>query len=283
MSINLAGLGLSLIVFTIVAGQIVAHKWIKKVTNSYFFWLAVGAIVTAYLIAFRFRFAWHDLATVDHELNLKEIDDAYIFSKALLLDICPFCGLLLPITLMLDPTRYSCRALAPLALIGGLFTMLCDMPTSEFPEWSIQYIFLGIEPNHCYFLMHALNLILAVGVMLNSPKFGWKGYLICVGTAILFYSYVGIMMGATGISWYVSGLSLNDWALGEYSKVAQFLNCAPIVAAGVGLPFMFCVTSGLVALNDYVFKKWVWTYGNATSGKWHQWYDYKKFDLKKIW
>lgn len=282
MSFNPAGFGLSMIVLTIVAGQFIAHKWVKKVTNCYFFWAVIGAMVTTYLIAFRFRFAWHDLA-VAGPLNLKDYDDAYTFSKALLLDICPFCGLLLPITLMADPTRYSCRALAPLALIGGLFTILCDIPTSSDPAWTFEYIFLGIGKNHCYFMMHALNLILAIGVLLNTPKYGWKGYLVAVGTAVLFYSYVGIMMGATGISWFVSGLSINDWATGEYSQVAQVLHCSPTVAACVGLPGMFVITSGLLALNDYVFKRWIWTYGNAKSKKWYFWYNYTKFDKNRFW
>lgn len=282
MDFNLAGFGLSMIVLTIVAGQVIAHKWIKKVTNSYFFWMVIGAVVTAYLIAFRFRFAWHDLA-VAGPLDLTDYYDAFIFSKALLLDICPFCGLMLPITLMLDPTRYSCRALAPLALIGGLFTILCDIPTSSDPEWTFKYIFLGIGDNHCYFMMHALNLILAVGVLLNTPKYGWKGYLIAVGMAGLFYSYVGIMIGATGIRYFVSGLSIWDWIDGEYSQVAQVLHCSPTVAACVGLPGMFVITSGLLALNDYVFKSWIWTYGNGKGKNWHNWYNYNKFDLNRIW
>ncbi len=285
MEINLAGLGLSIIVLIFVAGQVIAHRWIRKVTNTYFFWLAVGILCFAWLVGFRFADAWKTLheQLARPDFNPAYYDDAYYLSKAVLLDVCPFIGLVFPFSLIVDPTRTVSRALAPLALITGVFTILCDIPTNEEAVITATYIFIGTPANPCYFIMHTLNLVLAVGVLLNTPRYGWKGYLIAVGSAILYYSYVGIMIGATGIKWFVSGLSLNDWSLGEYSKVAQFLHCSPLVAACVGLPAMFCIASGGVALNDYVFKKGWWTFGNAKGNKWYKRFDYNKFVVKKVW
>lgn len=286
MSFNPAGFGLAIIVLIIVAGQIVAHKWIKKVTNCYFLWLGIGLFVFAWLVGFRFADAWKTLheSIASGGFNPTTYDGSYALSKAILLDICPFIGLMLPFSLMVDPTRQFSRALAPMGLITGLFTILCDIPTNSEAAFTAQFIFIGTTDNPCYFILHSMNLILAVGVLLNTPRYGWKGYLIALGSALVYYSYVGIMMGATGVCWFVSGLSLNDWSpLGEYHNVAEVLHCSPTVAACVGLPFMFAVASGLVALNDYVFKRWVWTYGNAKGKKWYFWYDYTKFDKKRFW
>lgn len=285
MTIYPEGLGLSLIVFAIVAAQIVTHKWVRKVTNCYFFWLGVGLLVCGWLIGFRFAEAWQRYA-IEHtrpNFDPTEYGDAFVLSKAFLLDICPAMGLLLPFSMIVDPTRKSSRAIAPLAFIGGLFIILLDIPTSSEAEFTWEYIFFGVGDNTCYFILHALNLILAVGIMLNTPGYGWKGYLVSVGTAILFYSYVGIMMATTKVSWFVSGLHLNDWSpLGEYHQVAEVLGWDPLPTACVGLPFMFCVTSGFIALNDYVFKKGWWAYGNVRGKHWYCWYNYRKFKTQLV-
>jgi hypothetical protein len=38
------------------------------------------------------------------------------------LDLCPFCAFVLPLSLIIDPTRKSASAIAYLAITGGLIT-----------------------------------------------------------------------------------------------------------------------------------------------------------------
>jgi len=274
---NLAGLGLAIMCLVLIAGQLVAHKFIKKVTNTYWFWLGIGLFCLIWLLVFRFVPAWQRYMEATN-LDGRYYSDAFVISKAWELDICPFMGLFMTVSVVVDPTRKLARTAAPLALIGGILIVFIQMPFDDMAEFTAHFIFLGDEPNNCYFFLHAVNLFFSIGVMLNSPKYTWKGWASCAALAALYYSYVLIARHALGCEWFVSGTHINDWTpQGEYFKVAEILNCSPQVAMGVGFPFCICVCSGFIALNDYVFKSGWFRYGNKYSGIWWAWYDYNRY------
>lgn len=272
---NPAGIGLVLITLAIVIAMIICNKWIRKVTNTYFFWAAIGAFFFIWMLVFRFVPEWQEY------INTPEKDDL-IISRAFLLDACPFFCLATCVSCFADPTRKVARSIAPIALVGGIITIGAlpfDASTWGGPSFTAQYIFLGDEINPCYFIMHFIQIVIPVGIMLNSPKNGWKGWVLTLLIAITYYVYVGITAKLTGCQSYVSGLNINDWLpSGEYFAVHEIFSFIPIQAMPyIGIPFLYIVASVFTALKDYVFSKGHWRYGNAYSGKWYAWYNYNKF------
>lgn len=280
------GLILVLLTILIVIGMIVCNHWIRKVTNCYFFWAIIAGFFLIWLFIFRFG---PDISRFIHTpiTDPSDIQQSIVISKAFMLDVCPFAAIGMCATLIFDPTRKIARSLAPIALIGGAITV-CSVAFDESIHAALtaQFIFIGDPTNSgmkCYFIMHFIQVVLAVGVMLNTPRNGWKGTL---GTLIIisaYYIYVAIVMAATGATWNVSGLSINDWLPeGEYHYVAEIFNIPPKVCQIIGIPILGLVGCGLIALKDYVFDRgWFW-YGNAYSGKWYLWYNYNNFVKQKV-
>lgn len=276
------GFVLTLLTCIFVTLQIVSHKWIKKVTNCYFFWAAIGAFWFIWLCVFRFGPDWVRYSDW-HIVSPGSYEDSFVISKAFLLDVCPFAVIGMCISLMADPSRKAARALAPISLIGGAITVVSiAFDESVGAQLTAQFIFIGDDVNKCYFIMHFLQVVLAVGVMLNTPKNGWKGTLATFGTIVGYYCYVGIVMAATGCRWNVSGLSYNDWSPeGEYHFVAEIFNIPYKVCPYIGIPFLILVGCGIIALKDYVFSRGWFEYGNAYSKCWYQWYDYNRYVVQK--
>jgi len=217
--------------------------------------------------------------------------ESEIISRGLLLDLCPFCGFFMPILLMVDPTRKAAKVLAPTSFLAGLTTIL-SLAGDRDAVLTAQYIFIGVSPNPCYFIMHFLQIVLAVGVILNTGKYTWKGYLWGIGCTLSIYAYVGFARLATGASWFVSGLSYNDWSsTGEYHAVAEILHWNPKVCPYICLPIMWAIGSSECAVKDYLMHRgWFW-YGNARNNRvvtfklgkkqikmkqWWFWYNYDK-------
>lgn len=279
------GLVLTLLTLVFVVAQIVSHRWIKKVTNCYLFWVIIGAFWFIWLCVFRFGPDWtrHADATIT---NPGGYEDSIIISKAFLLDVCPFAGLAMCFSLMVDPSRKAARALSPIALIGGLITVASlAFDETNNARLTAQFIFIGDPENDgmkCYFILHFLQVVLSVGVMLNTPRNGWKGALATFGTIMGYYCYVAIVMAATGCRWNVSGLNLNDWSPdGEYHFVSEIFNIPVKACPYIGIPFLVLVGCGIVALKDYVFDRGWFAYGNAYSKRWYLWYDYNRYVVQK--
>ncbi|MBQ4209304.1 DUF5378 family protein [bacterium] len=84
-------------------------------------------------MAFRFSYSWkiyhhylHDKSIIKDPIN--NYEQSIIISKALLLDISPAVGLLLPLSLIFDPSRTFARFICPLSLISGVTTIFIQMP-----------------------------------------------------------------------------------------------------------------------------------------------------------
>ena len=103
-------------------------------------------------------------------------DDSIVISKAFMLDVCPFAAIGMCASLVFDPTRKVARSLAPIALIGGAITV-CSVAFDDTIQATLtaQFIFIGAPGDDgmkCYFIMHFLQVVFAVGVMLNTPRNG---------------------------------------------------------------------------------------------------------------
>jgi hypothetical protein len=76
-----------------------------------------------------------------------------------------------------------------------------------------------------YFMMHFLMVVIGGLVFVSTPRTHLSDWIYCNGYAVIYYSYVAIVMTQMNVYWNVSGLRSNDWSSsGEYSGVASFLN-----------------------------------------------------------
>lgn len=281
---KLAGLGMALLTLAIVGIQFACNKWIRKVTNTYWFWLGIGIFYITYCIAVCWaayfkHFAQLELPT-GRDLTAAE---SSIVTNALLLNLCPFLNFALSATLIADPSRKATRALAPFAIIASCFVLFLDIPMSSQTEFTLRYIFIG-RPTRVdlYYFGHAMNLFIAIGVLLNTPKFGWKGTVATYSALLGFYIYVIICSRITGATCSVSGLHPNDFTLeGNYNIFAK-VGLNPIASMCLYFPFFFASIFGVIVLADYC-KRGYLAYGDKFSGCWWHWYDYNKTLNKEPW
>lgn len=270
----------------LVAGEIVAHRWIKKVTNMYWFWLGISVAYLIYVIAVAWVPHWNQYAHMVFVPGEKWLQsgESKIISDIFLLNICPFMNFALPICLIADPSRKSARGFAPLAIIGSVFVLFLDTPFfSTWTERTWQFIFLGNKgQNDLYFMGHLINLLMAIGVLLNTPKFGWKGGVISFGQIGGFYLYVAIAKTITRCNFFTSGLSVGDYTsdgnYGIFESLGIGMPWAPIIFF-VGL---ITLIAGIILLFDFC-KRNHYKYGNKPSDCWWQWYEYDKFIYTNFW
>lgn len=287
-----AGYGLDLIVVAIVVTLMVFHNKIKKITNSYFFWMGISVFLLIWYIVFRFAGYWGEYGQALHDgiLRPQDYDNSFLISKALMLDICPLTGMLIPILLIADPTRIAARSISPICMVGAFFTLFCKMPFLENTEFTAQFIFIGDNTWRLYFFMHAMNFMLAIGVLINTPRFGLKGTLMHYGITLALFLYIVICAYSTGCRWNCSGMVSNDFKyelefpgdhLGEYNIVGLAFHTifrinwrfAPIIYLPIGAILLFC----FLHLNDYVFKRFKhFKYPDKYSGCWYNWYKISK-------
>lgn len=309
-----AGLITTIICFGGAATIICCNKYIKKVTNCYFFWVAIAVACLIYFITCRFSISWKAYAdalatgtiTVNgtvFEFSGSTYEGAQIISRALLFDFCPFFGMLTPILLIVDPSRKAARSVAPILLLGTLFTCTFGFLTESKMSLDPYWWFHGEAGWELYVGLHLVNLWLAVGILCNTPKFEFEGYLIMLGCVAFYIAYILILKTVTGCELATSGLSYRDWIInkgldeqmhnGTYYPITKIFGGNPYVAMGLTWPTEIFLFSGIVALWDKVFKKHKWhAYGNVRNEKqvwiygfkkayyvkqWWFWYDYNKF------
>ncbi|XQP55562.1 MAG: DUF5378 family protein [Mycoplasmoidaceae bacterium] len=288
--VSAAGTTYFLLMIGLGTAMIFLNHKILKITNLYWFWMAIAIVCFLWVFANRFVPDW-----IDYWKNHKAIygdpttmDNSKTISRAFMLDACPCFFSMLMISLIADPSRRVARILAPIALIGGLIslgTIITDNNIdTENARWSAEYIFFGIGKERCYFIMHWCQFMVACGVLLNTPTSGWRVWLSSLGSFFVYLGYVGIVMAITKCSWFCTGLALNDYSSpnGEYHIVADAFGLKP----GHYLPCPFILITILSAMgllvggvaHDYVFtSKWIWKYGNTRTNDWTRPYDYKNF------
>ncbi len=242
-----------LLVFVVLIAmffQIALHPFIKKLTNSYLFWLFIAIICLVYFIIFRYVPDFKALITVvsaqgDSE-KLREIVTHYYpqmiasgeftrassiylgfcLSKIFITDFCPFFFVASLLALILQPSRKIASYLAGPQLLGALLTLF----VSIFPgddgnaQLNFQYVFMGNDPYRLKYSMHALSACIALGVLLNTPNVKMKNWFYTGVVCIVFFLYITIMKYASSLmkieneSFAISGIVVectgiveNDW------------------------------------------------------------------------
>ena len=148
----IGGLILTILTAILLVSIVICNKWTRKVTNCYFFWLAIAALSLGWLLANRFVPDW-----IKYITN-KEHDDITI-SRAFLLDACPFSALAMCVSLIVDPSRKMARLFSPLAIIGGSITIVSlSFDQTIGAEMSAEFIFYGFYPNKCYYALYSIGI-----------------------------------------------------------------------------------------------------------------------------
>lgn len=145
-------------------------------------------------------------------------------SKIFLLDMCPMMAVFLPIAIIGGKKLSAAKVLAPMAIIGALITLYGQavwINDYEAPRL-FEYIFLGIEPNRLYFMMHLMSAFLGILTLVVAPPFTKKSYLWIFGWLCFWLAYELIVIAIFDIQYNATGLVPNDWLGGQYSKVYEF-------------------------------------------------------------
>lgn len=284
MSFNLAGFGLALIALALVGVELVVNRYIKKVTNTYWFWLSIGIVYLIYCICITWVYHWKSLAVVDIPWGSQLTNEqSYLVSYAFLLNICPFVNFAFCATLIADPTRKAARCVAPLAIVGSFIVLFIDIVTHSGATFSWRYIFIGQwDRPTLHYSGHLINLLIAIGVLMNTPKFGWKGTVAQFGFIIGFYLYVTIVAYTTGCQVYVSGVVLRDFVDGQYAFFNMIFPNMPYLSMPIFFIGLAGVLLGICILSDVCKRGW-FAYGDKQGSVWWKSYDYQKTMIKEPW
>lgn len=189
-----------------------------------------------------------------------------IKSKVLLLDLCPFMAVALPIFLIFDRKRKWVGSIVYLSIIGGGITIFGQITfeqigpdatnsSSQSLQWW-QYIFL----NKLYFAMHFYIFIMSVIVIMNSKSLNKERLIFAHLFTISYFVYITICVFSLKISRNATGIVINDWLpSGQYEKIGGILKLPwpwqPIIAFSIGwllVMLMMSLRNIMVINKQYV-------------------------------
>lgn len=236
----------------------------KKIKNNYWFWSIPSLFFISYFIAFRFYDSWASFADYESKngsiWNREQTEnywDSIVVSKALLLDMCPFVALVLPLSLVLDKSRRIAQAISPFAILGGSITIPFIATSDSHSELSFRYLLVGINPNPLYFFMHWYLVVWGTLVLSNSVNRKWINILDCHIFAAIFFGYVCFISYMTSTVWNVTGINKNDWMspTGEYREVNNILKLGwpNVMIVSFTLAYIFVV--GITSINIWWKRK----------------------------
>lgn len=274
---------LVIISLSAIGVELVIHRYVKKVTSTYWFWLAIALVYLAYILSITCYNYWNQYAHIKLD-DLTDPEQSKFISRAFMLNLCPLFCFVLPATLIADPTRKAARAVSPLALVGSFFVLFISIPMEQDISLTWRYFFIGSDHyTDLYYAGHLINFLIALGVVLNTPKGGWKGCVSTFGALLLIDTYILIVMAATGATYYVSGLHPHDFS--EFGNYKLFWN-AGVHNTGLSMFifqfFILAITFATIILLDVCKRGW-FKYGDKYSGCWWSWYDSQKITVKEPW
>ncbi len=246
MSLTAFAIVLIILVAAICGLQVFVHPYIKKFTNYYVFWLVISILGLIYFVFGRWMWdcmgAQRYLSTgeilpyySDPGIDVGPWDD-FFKSKSMLTDLCPFFFLGMCISLICDRSRKIASFFCGPAIIGTIFTYAGMVFNADnLVAINAEFIFLGRPPYRMMFILHFLNLVIAVGIWLNTPSLKWKTFLWTNVTTFSFYLYVIIMAYSFDINHFVSGMKPGDWAEGgDYYVIG-------IIFKGIPFPYIIFI------------------------------------------
>lgn len=232
-----------------------------KELMAYIFWMLIGVVFLIYFISMRFFNSWQNLYYILNT-NLDQLkDDSYeysiIFSKALLLDLCPFMALALCVSFILDWKGKVTSYFAPFCILGGLVTLPFIFFSEQNTSFNLNFIFIGTTLNPLYFMLHFFLVIFGILALRRNknPVFFEIFYLHII--AIVFFSYVLIISRSLNVTYNVTGTNINDWVSpnGEYKMVKSILNLDFPWVLIISFSFAYLIINGMWVLKVLIHKK----------------------------
>lgn len=279
-----------ILTFGIIASVIVCHHWTKKVTSTYWWWMGCSVAALIFMIAGQWGQHWYNLFAHWNELPEDLWERSTRLSYGLLTNMCYFFAFAMPIALIADPTRRVARAFAPTAMLAGLTVLVGIVPfgLNGSPHFNLEYIVMGNYSSltfgeHTYhfwtqfYSMHLINMVLSIGCILTTPRYGWKGLAsVGIGYGAL-YTQVGIISASLGMIGQNSGIGIEDFKQGNFAPVGALF---PKPEIGQAMFFAFSIIGivFIVAMVDFVLKRGKWfQYGSSKTGVWWNYWDYNNF------
>ncbi len=223
----------------------VVHPFIYQITKKYWFTTIISVIFLTYFLVFRYV---PDITDAIHKGNTPHLGGngytySFYASKTLLLDLCPLMMFLIPVALIIDPTKNFAKILAPLGLMGAVVTLFGGVPFDGVVQslsWSDfwKYIFIGVNNgntlNRLYFMMHYMLLIISLMTLLNAKQFTKWSMLGAHTFFIGFLIYAITLSRCFNITNNVTGLVQHDWyGGGVYNQYGTLYKMLPMSFPGI--------------------------------------------------
>lgn len=250
-----------------------------KLFYKYYFWLPIGCLLLIYFLLVRWIPDLNNLI-VNSSKNISIQQHSVLWSKVLLLDMCPLSYVLLSISLIFDKSRTTTKILCPITIIGGcitIFSFLVNPPEDIHTVSQIRYFFLGTETNRIYFMMHFLMVLFGLGLYLNTKtftKYSLVGELLFL---VFFIVYVEIIVHCIDIQSNASGMVQGDWLRPNningywYSQYGFVYNLIPILFPGVVI-FWYFIIFLIILLLLFIKNRFVKNKNKISqiNSYWHQ-------------
>ena len=272
------GLILSLVTIMTIILIFICHKWTYKFFNIYYVNLSIGIVMLSYFLIFRYIPDINLLIENKDSLLNGSIRLSLLYSKALLLDMCPLSFVLLSISLIFDKSRSTSKVIAPVALLGGIITIFGEITfynqnDLNDTKW-YEFIFVGTInndgtiSNRIYFFMHFFLIVMSLLVILNSKSYTRYSL---YGTSLFYvfwFIYMQIIINTLNIKCNATGLVEFDWYYGQYSKVYEIyeLDFPYIVIFwyiwALVFNYIVCLVRNLSIKNEMFLFENKWWYSN---------------------
>lgn len=261
---NTNSIALISIVIICCASIIPLRIWGKKIYSHYLFWIIPNILFFSYFIIFRFIEDWISFSEIllnNNHLNAGNFYYSITYSKALLLDLCPFIALVLPILLTVFRKRNIANVIAPFAIFGGFITLFGGVLFDDNARFNIEYIFFGYKNNEIYFFMHSYLLIYGVLVLATCENNKFIYILWSHIFALLYFLYILTLSKLLKVNWNVTGIVGNDWLPGgQYHIISNILKLKfpYILLVSFLLAYLFINLNilGNIFINKKIIKKY---------------------------
>ena len=181
--------------------------------------IALCVLCIALYIGFRWSLAIYNIDKYDlFNASVSEFRSANL-SIFLMLDLCSFLGILLPILIIFDwKHRYMLRPVALLALLGGTATVFFTTPDLYSNVWNAQLFFIGSrtigvsdsdEP--LMFTMHFWMIIMALITLSTDKKISLKEYGKTVLFILCYAGYITLCSQLLDIKTHVTATVIGDF------------------------------------------------------------------------
>lgn len=240
-------MGLYLAIFTIfsIVGIFVLNNKLKKVFSNYYVMAIFGIIFFIYFWIVRYQ---EDIMNfINGTTIINGINDPNLifqdrwhsikFSKALLLDLCPFVAMVYSFLLTFDRKKNILKIIAPYGFFGGCITIFGqiigdEVGTTSNNLYTVTNGWDFIFGNKAYFSMHYFSIVISIIVLMNSKGFDWLDISGTIIFPLTYFAYIMIIVTQFDVTQNATGLVSGDWgAQGQYGMVG-------ILFQGIAFPWL---------------------------------------------